>query len=82
MRTTLSLDDDVAAELDRLRRAKNLGMKTLVNEALRFGLREIGSPSVKKKPFRTKPIRAGRLLVPSIDNVWEVIAEVEGDAFR
>ena len=38
MRTTLSLDDDVAARIEQLRRELNTPLKELVNEALRRGL--------------------------------------------
>jgi hypothetical protein len=38
MRTTLTLDDDVAVQLERLRRARDANLKDLVNEALRLGL--------------------------------------------
>jgi len=40
MRTTLTLDDDVTVQLERLRRARDASLKDLVNEALRRGLRE------------------------------------------
>ncbi len=42
MRTTLTLDDDVAAALERLRRSRRIGLKRLVNEALRRGLNDMG----------------------------------------
>jgi Ribbon-helix-helix protein, copG family len=38
MRTTLTLDDDVAAALERLRKSRDASLKDLVNEALRRGL--------------------------------------------
>ena len=38
MRTTLSLDDDVAALLERVRKAKDASLKEVVNAALREGL--------------------------------------------
>jgi hypothetical protein len=38
MRTTLTLDDDVAAVLERLRKSRDANLKDLVNEALRRGL--------------------------------------------
>src|ERR1700731_4780854 len=41
MRTTLTLDDDVAVQLERLRRSRDANLKDLVNEALRLGLREM-----------------------------------------
>jgi Ribbon-helix-helix protein, copG family len=82
MRTTLTIDDDVAAELDRLRRARDVGLKGLINEALRRGLREMAAAPKRKKPFRTQPLDSGRLLVASIDNIAELLAEVEGEAFH
>lgn len=42
MRTTLTLDDDVAATLERLRRNRRISLKQLVNEALRHGLNDMG----------------------------------------
>jgi len=64
MRTTLTIDDDVAVQLDRLRRAKDVGLKELINDALRRGLRDLNAPQ-KRKPFRTKPYNAGSCLRPT-----------------
>ena len=44
MRTTLALDRDVAVMLERLRRARRQGLKSLVNEARRQELRQLASP--------------------------------------
>ena len=82
MRTTLTIDDDVAAELHRLRRLRDVGLKDIVNDALRRGLRDITAVAKRTKPFRTQPLESGRLLVASIDNIAELLAEVEGEAFR
>jgi hypothetical protein len=82
MRTTLTIDDDVAAELHRLRRARDVGLKEVVNDTLRRGLRDLTSAPKRKRPFRTRPLASGRLLVASVDNVAELLAEVEGEAFR
>jgi hypothetical protein len=82
MRTTLTIDDDVAAELEQLRRSRDASLKELINEALRRGLRDIAVPSKQRKPFRTRTFNGGRLLVASIDNVAELLAEVEGEWFR
>lgn len=82
MRTTLTIDDDVAAELERLRRTRDASLKDLVNEALRHGLREMTEAPKKRKPFRTKSFDCGRLLIDNIDNVWEVLDQIEGDKFR
>ena len=82
MRTTLTIDDDVAAELDRLRRARDVGLKEIVNDVLRRGLRDMAAAPKRKKPFRTQPLESGPVLVASIDNIAELLAEVEGEAFR
>ncbi len=82
MRTTLTIDDDVAAELERLRRDRKAHLKDLINDALRRGLPEIAAPAKKRKPFRTKSFDCGRLLIDSIDNVWEVLDQIEEDKFR
>jgi hypothetical protein len=82
MRTTLTIDDDVAAELERLRRTGDASLKMLVNDALRRGLQELALPPKKRKPFRTRSFDGGRLLVASIDNIGELLAEVEGEWYR
>ena len=38
MRTTVSLDDDVAAEVARLRREQGIGLSEAVNELVRTGI--------------------------------------------
>jgi Arc/MetJ family transcription regulator len=82
MRTTLTIDDDVAAELERLRRTRDASLKALVNEALRHGLRDMATPPKARKPFRTRSFDGGRLLVASIDNIGELLAEIEGEDSR
>jgi hypothetical protein len=81
MRTTLTIDDDVAVQLERLRRSRDVSLKDLVNEALRRGLRDMGSRPKKGKPFRTQTFNMGRCLV-NIDNVAEAIAHAEGEWFK
>jgi hypothetical protein len=76
MRTTLSLDDDVAAQLEAWRSKQNLSFKQAVNEAMRRGLNELSRPKARK-PFRTKPVDMGACRLASLDNIWEVLDEVE-----
>jgi hypothetical protein len=76
MRTTLSLDDDVSAQLEVWRAKQNLTFKQAVNSALRRGLSELSRPKARK-PFRTKPIDMGPCRLGSLDNIWEVLDEVE-----
>jgi hypothetical protein len=82
MRTTLTIDDDVAATLEQLRRNLDASLKDLINEALRRGLRDMGTRPKSRKLFRTKSVDAGALLIPNIDNVAEVLAVIEGEAFK
>ena len=82
MRTTLTIDDDVAAELEQLRRARDASLKDLVNDALRLGLREMIDRPKRKKLFRTRSFDGGGVLVKSIDNTAELLAEIEGEAWR
>jgi hypothetical protein len=82
MRTTLSLDPDVAALIEKARRSRKEKLRTIVNEALRRGLTELLGPPRTKKRFRTKPFDAGRCLVGSLDDVSEVLLQAEGEAFR
>ena len=83
MSTTLSLDKDVAATLERVRRARKSSMKAVVNEALRHGLGRMAAPEkTPRKPFRTRTLSLGRCLVGSLDNVTEVLALAEGERFK
>ncbi len=84
MRTTVTLDDDVAALLAELSRKKGMSQKELVNAGLRSGLRELEGGGRKKprREFRTAAVDAGRCLVPSIDNTADTLAFLDGEAYR
>jgi hypothetical protein len=82
MRTTLSLDDDVAVLLDRLQKERDATFKEIVNEALRQGLERMTKPATPKKPFRTRSVALGKCYFPNLDNTWEVLAEAEGESYK
>lgn len=82
MRTTLTLDDDVAAALERLRRARKIGLKALVNEVLREGLKQMNARPARRDCFRTQAVDLGRLRIGSIDNTGEALSIAEGEPFR
>jgi hypothetical protein len=82
MRTTLTIDDDVATVLERLRTQRNRGLKDLVNEALRRGLAEMTAPAKPREPFRTRSVDLGRPRLADIDNVAEALALAEDEGFR
>ena len=82
MRTTMTLEKDVAARLERLARARRQPMKSLVNEALRAGLAQIERPSTQRRVFRTTGFDLGVSRVGSLDDVAGVLARVEGETYR
>lgn len=81
MRTTLTLDDDVAAQLERLRRERNLKFKELVNDVLRRGLRDMSGQPRKRKALRTRTFDMGEPLI-NIDNVAETLGHLDSDGFK
>ena len=79
----LSLDNDVAALLKRAQKVRKASLKTVVNDAMRQGLKDLLGPAARpKRPFWTKGISLGRCLVGSLDDVADVLATAEGEAFR
>jgi hypothetical protein len=82
MRTTLTLDPDVAVLLEKARRAKGLSFKQIVNEALRAGLSEMATTGQRRHKFKTRRADLGRCLIGSLDDVAEALAAGEGEAFQ
>ena len=82
MRTTLTLDADVAALLRRIRRTNGGSFKAIVNDALRHGLQQMVAPRDPPARYRTPTVDLGRCLVGSLDDVAEVLAVAEDERFR
>jgi hypothetical protein len=61
MRTTVTLDDDVAARLKRVARERGISFKEALNRAIRAGLGrdEDASPARYETPSRPLGLRAG-----------------------
>jgi len=81
-RTTLTLDDDVAATLERLRRNHRISLKRLINEALRRGLDDMGRRRRPREVIHTRAVALGRVRIASIDNIGEALAIAEGEGFK
>jgi hypothetical protein len=79
VRTTLSLDDDVAHLLQKEMRRSGSSLKETVNHYLRLGL-TAGKPARKK--FVVKPLAMGLPPRLSYDNVEELIEALEGPYHR
>ena len=82
MRTTITLDDDVAALLRELRQQSNRSLKDLVNAALREGLPRLLEKPSKQKHFRVRPLKVGKCRLPALDDVAEALVAAEGEAFK
>jgi Ribbon-helix-helix protein, copG family len=76
VRTTVNLDNDVAAAVDRLRRERSIGVSEAVNELARAGLR---APKPRKR-FRQRTYPIG--LKIDVTNVAEALETAEGPDWR
>jgi hypothetical protein len=78
MRTTLTLDPDVAERLKAEMRHTGKGLKAAVNDALRHGLGLVHK-SVPQKPFRVEPHDFG--VTPGIDlnRMNQLVDELEAE---
>ena len=82
MRTTLTLDDDVAAKLKAEARKAGRPFRDIVNEALRRGL-ATRQGAASRRAFKIKARDLGNLRPGlSLDNVADLIEQVEGPLHR
>ncbi len=82
MRTTLTLEPDVAAEIERRRTSAGRGIKEEVNRLLRLGLLHDREEQPGADPVRTRTFSVGRALVGDLDDVAGALARAEGEDFR
>ena len=80
MRTTLSLDDDVAQLLNKEARRSGDSFKKVVNRFLRAGLMAAKQPT--RKPFIVKPWDLKPPAGLSFDNVEDLLDNLEGPERR
>jgi metal-responsive CopG/Arc/MetJ family transcriptional regulator len=74
MRTTVSLDDDVAAAVERLRRDRSMGLSEAVNELARAGL----TVKQRARPFKQRTARLGlKLDVTNVAEALELLDELQ-----
>jgi hypothetical protein len=78
VRTTLTLDDDVTALLNKEVRKSGEPFKQVVNRLLRLGLTASKQPA--RKPFKVTPINLG--LPRDFDKVEDLIEYLEGPEHR
>lgn len=82
MRTTVTLDDDVAALLRKRQQERGLAFKEALNEALREALTTPvrGSRTRTRRPVKTYSV--GRLLIEDLDDVSSLLEDLEGPGHR
>jgi hypothetical protein len=81
MRTTLTLDADVAAKARRGAAKLGKPFKSVINSALRIGLDEVLKPPAAK-PYRAKSFPMGLKPGFSYDNIGELLAQAEGEDYK
>ena len=81
MRTTITIEDDVAKVIERLRKQRDASLKAIINEALRAGLVVMTADKSEQTSYHTSPVRLGAK-IPNLDNISEVLAISEGERYR
>ena len=82
MRTTLTLDDDLASELRRMERGTQRSFKELVNDLLRKGMASGARPMQRAERFVVTPRASG--FRPGIDplKLNQLSDELESERFE
>ncbi len=76
MRTTVNLDDDVAAGVERLRQQQGMGLSEAVNQLARAGMRQ----KPRRTSFRQRTADIG--LTVDVSNVAEALEQLDGPSSR
>jgi hypothetical protein len=75
MRTTVTLDDDVAAKLQKESRDKGISFKEALNSNVRRGLAANDAP----RPYRVKAVRLNAKRGLDLDRALGLAARLEDD---
>ena len=76
MRTTITLDKDVAAAVDRIRREEGIGLSQALNRIARAGL----ATREERRPFRQRTVNMDLLI--DVSDVAEALELAEGPGHR
>ena len=76
MRTTITLADDVAAAVEKIRRERGVGLSEAVNDLVRTGL----TAERNARPFRQRAHDLGTGI--DFSNIAEAIETLDGPAAR
>ena len=81
MRTTLTIDDDIAVLVEQEQRRSGDSFKGTVNRLLRQGLTATRQPATSK-PFEVTPLFMGLRPGQNYDNIEALLEELEGPNHR
>jgi hypothetical protein len=76
MRTTVTLDEDVAAKLKQAARERGVSFKVVLNDAVRDGLRGTARPA---QPFRVEARPMGVRPGVNLDKALRLAGELEDE---
>lgn len=79
MRSTITLDDDVAGRIREEMVRSGGSFRQVVNDLLRRGL---DPPPVPRGAYRTPSVSLGRYYPGQLDDVAEALAVAEGEDYR
>lgn len=79
MRTTLTIDDNIARQLKEIVHRSGKPFKTVVNEALRAGI-ENNRIATAARPYRLKPVNLGDVQGPyNLDKALQLADHLEDE---
>lgn len=82
MRTTLTLDDDVAVRIERLRKERDASLKEIVNGLLRKALDDAQQGPGERPKVDIRVFNVGSCALPNVDKIADVLAFAEGEDYR
>ena len=80
MRTTVTIDDDLVAQIESLRRREGLSFKGALNQLLRAGLQYQGQPP-KPRRYRTPTRKLGLRVGLDATKLNQLVDELEAEEF-
>ena len=79
MRTTLTIDDDIAFGIKRIQQTDPArSFKEIVNDVLRKGLDSKATSGKAKNDFKIEPLNLGLREDLNFDNIEELLDQLEG----
>jgi hypothetical protein len=90
MRTTITVEGELAEKIERLSQERATSFENLANEALREGLEHLaaGAPGAegasgrKERTSYTHPVSLGGCLLESLADIAGALAAAEGEGFK